>query len=168
MRFIKQLSDYSKETLRMMQQNHPKSRCRNRAHMILLSHEGYTRNEIAKIFDVKHDTVSTCFKRWENEGLTGLLDKPRAGRPRLLTPDEEVLAIQLIEEDPRNSKKAQSHLQAVTGKTVSEWTFKRILKREDLKWKRMRRSLKAKQDVEAVEESKKKLLNSRREKIAAK
>ena len=84
--------------------------------------------------------------KWETQGLVGLLDKPKSGHPRLLTPEEEERASEIIEEDPRNSKKAQSRLQEETGKEISEWTFKRSLKRAGLRWKRMRRSPKANQD----------------------
>ena len=142
MRFIPYLSEFSRETLAEMHQKHPKSRARMRAHIILLSAEKYTIEQIAEIYHIQRDTVSICLTRWESNGLVGLLDKPRSGRPRLLTPEEEELALKFIEEDQRNSKKAQSLLQRETGKEISEWTFKRTLKRSGLRWKRMRRSLK--------------------------
>lgn len=142
MRFIAHLSEFSRETLTQMHQKHPKSRARMRAHIILLSAEKYTIEKIAELYHIQRDTVSTCLTRWESNGLVGLLDKPRSGRPRLLTPEEEELALKFIEEDQRNSKKAQSLLQKETGKEISEWTFKRTLKRSGLRWKRMRRSLK--------------------------
>ena len=142
MRFISHLSEISRETLTQMHQKHPKSRARMRAHIILLSAEKYTIDKIAELYHIQRDTVSICLTRWENNGLVGLLDKPRSGRPRLLTAEEEDLALKFIEEDQRNSKKAQSLLQKETGKEISEWTFKRTLKRSGLRWKRMRRSLK--------------------------
>ena len=156
MRFISHLSEFSKETLTEMHQKHPKSRARMRAHIILLSAEKYRIEKIAEIYHIQRDTVSSCLTRWENNGLVGLLDKPRSGRPRLLTPAEEERALQLIKEDQRNSKKAQSLLQKETGKEISEWTFKRTLKRTGLRWKRMRRSLKEMQDAEQAKEGQKK------------
>lgn len=154
--YVKPLPEGAEETLKEMQEKHPKSRTRKRAHMILLSASGYKRNEIAAIYKVKPDTVSGCFKRWEEEGLVGLVDKPREGRPRILTKEEEERAVKLLEEDPRNSKKAQSRLQIEIGKEMSEWTFKRTLKRTGLRWKRMRKSLKQRQDAEKAQEGKKK------------
>ena len=123
--------------------------------MLLLSAEGYKRCEIAAIYKVQDDTVTACFKRWEQMGLVGLLDKPRSGRPRLLTLEEEAAAVEYIKVDPRNSKKAQNLLQTETGKEISEWTFKRTLKRANLRWKRMRRTSKHKQDREKAGEAKK-------------
>lgn len=157
MRYVKPLPEYVKETLKEMHKNHPKSRARMRAHIILLSAEGYQIDEIANIYQIKRDTVCRCLTNWESQGLVGLLDKPKSGRPRVLTPEEEERACELIETDQRNSKKAQVCLEQETGKTISQWTFKRTLKRAGLRWKRMRRSLKKKQDPDRFAQGKKEI-----------
>lgn len=157
MKYISQLSEFSKETLIEMHKKHPKRQTRMRAHIILLSAEGYKMGEIAKIYRIQQHTVSICLTNWENDGIVGLFDKPKSGRSRLLTPEEEDRAYKLIEEDRRNSKKAQSLLQEETGKEISEWTFKRSLKRSGLRWKRMRRSLKNKQNPEDFKAGKEKI-----------
>lgn len=157
MRFVTQLSEDSQATLQEMKNYHPNSRVRTRAHVVLLSADGFTRKEISRICKIQRDTVSRILTKWETIGLVGLLDKPRSGRPRILTPEEELLALEYISEDPRNSKKAQIQLQQKTGKEMSQWTFKRTLKRSGLKWKRMRRSVKHKQDIEKVNDGEKKL-----------
>jgi len=157
MRYISELSDFSKETLAEMHKKHPKRRARMRAHIILLSSNRYKMGEIAKIYGIQQYTVSRCLTNWENNGIVGLFDKPKSGRSRLLTPDEENRAYELIKEDRRNSKKAQSILEKETGKKISEWTFKRTLKRSGLRWKRMRRSTKDKQDPEKFERGKEKI-----------
>lgn len=158
MRFVPQLSEFSQETLTEMHKKHPKNRARMRAHIILMSADRKTIEEIAKIYHIQRDTVSSCLTRWETKGIVGLLDKPKSGRPRLLTAAEEDRALKLIEEDQRNSKKARSLLQEETGKQISEWTFKRTLKRSGLRWKRMRRSLKNKQKPAKVAAGKKEII----------
>lgn len=155
MKFVRKLPKNAEETLKEMEKKHPKNRARKRAQIILLSNEGYKIDEIAKIQRIRRNAVSNCIMRWETEGITGLLDRPKEGRPRKLNPQEEERAVELIEEDRRNSKQAHSQLQKETGKEFSEWTFKRSLKRAGLRWKRMRRSLKNKQSPEDVEASKK-------------
>ena len=152
-----EVSKEAEETLKEMEKKHPKSKVRKRAQIILLSKEGYKIDEIAKIERIGRNAVSRCITRWEEEGITGLFDRKREGRPRRLTRQEEERAIELIEEDRRNSKQAQSILQKETGKEFSEWTFKRSLKRAGLRWKRMRKSLKNKQSAEKVEASKKEI-----------
>ncbi len=157
MKFVTELSKEAEETLSEMEKKHPKSRARRRAKIILLSNEGYQINEIAKIQRIGRNAVSRCITRWETEGVVGLLDRPRNGRPRTLTHKEEERAVELIEKDRRNSKQAQSQLQKETGKAFSEWTFKRSLKRAGLRWKRMRQSLKNKQEPEKVAASKREI-----------
>ena len=147
------LSKEAEETLNEMEKKHPKNKARKRARMILLSNGGYKINEIAEIERIGRNAVSRCITRWEKEGITGLLDRERRGRPRKLTPEEEDRALELIEEDRRNSKRAQNLLQNETGKEFSEWTFKRSLKRGGLRWKRMRKSVKNKQSAEEAEAS---------------
>lgn len=53
----------------------------NRCHALLLSHKGYTINQLADIFDVDRDTISNWFERWQSKGLEGLSDAVRSGRP---------------------------------------------------------------------------------------
>ena len=156
-RFVAPLPEYVEETLKEMHKNHPKSRVRMRAHIIMLSADRYKIDEIAEIYHIQRDTVSISLTKWETQGVVGLFDKPKSGRPRLLKEEEENRACELIEEDQRNSKKAQSRLQEETGKEISEWTFKRTLKRAGLRWKRMRRSHKNKQDPKMLAAGKKEI-----------
>ena len=53
------------------------SRCR----AMMLSHKGYTINDLADIFDVDRDTITIWFNRYESQGIEGLKDQPRSGRP---------------------------------------------------------------------------------------
>lgn len=138
MKNVKELTEDEKNELRKMKNEHQSSRARARAHSILLSNEGYNKKEIAKIQEVDEDTVSRWLKRWTEKGIDGLPDKPKSGRPRILTTDEEKVVLQAIEEDPRSLKNAQAKVVAETNKQVSKWTVKRILKRAKKKWKRMR------------------------------
>ena len=145
MRYIS-ITESEKTTLAELHKNHKKYRTRIRGHMILLSAKSYRIDEIAEIYEVKRDTVSQCFTNWETKGIVGLYDEPKSGRPRKLTEKEVEQAVELIKEDPRNSKGVQSRMEAEGLAPVSEWTFKRILKDAGLRWKRMRRSLKDKRD----------------------
>jgi transposase len=148
MRYI-ELSNAEKETLKELHKNHKNHRTRIRGHMLLLSGDGFRINEIARIHQVKRDTVSQCFDNWEHHGIVGLYDEPKSGRPRELTEEEVARGLDLLKEDPRGSKQAQSCLVAEGAAEVSEWTFKRALKRAGLRWKRMRRSVRHKRDEEA-------------------
>jgi transposase len=52
-----------------------------RAHMVLLSDRGFTVSQIAAIHDCGEDVVRIWLHRYEREGVTGLEDDPRSGRP---------------------------------------------------------------------------------------
>ena len=52
-----------------------------RAQMVLLSGRGYAVPRIAAIHDCGEDVVRTWLHRYEQEGVAGLEDEPRSGRP---------------------------------------------------------------------------------------
>lgn len=62
----------------------PESRFRQRAHAVYLCGKGYLINQLADIFAVDRDTVLGWLTAWEQEGLMGLRDNERPGRPRRL------------------------------------------------------------------------------------
>lgn len=157
MRFVAPLSEPVKETLNELFKNHPAHQTRIRGHMILLSAEHFTIEEIARIYQVQRETVSGCFNNWESKGIVGLFDNPKSGRPRILSLQEEKQALALLKEDPRSSKQAQSRLEMETNKQISGWTFKRIAQRSGLIWKRMRCSLKNRRDQAAFEQAQKEI-----------
>lgn len=157
MRYIEKLSKEAEETLREMWRNHPQARARNRAHMLLLSNQGFRRPMIAKITQVHVNAVSRAFDGWEKEGVVGLLDDPKSGRPTKLTETERQRAIELVSETPQDPARAQAQLEKETGKKVHRRTFRRALRAVGLRWKRMRRSLKHKQDPQQVAQAREQL-----------
>jgi transposase len=54
---------------------------RTRCQMILLSARGRSTVEIAELTLFDQDTVLFWFDRYEADGLAGLEDRPRSGRP---------------------------------------------------------------------------------------
>jgi transposase len=62
---------------------------RQRCQALLWSHQGYDRQSISKLFQVKADTVSFWFTRWEEHKSQGLKDLARSGRPSILSLDEK-------------------------------------------------------------------------------
>lgn len=73
---------------------------RTRCHIVLLSHQGLTPPAIAALVRVDPVTVHRTIRRYEAEGLPGLRDRPRSGRPRKVTPAWERQLLRLIETDP--------------------------------------------------------------------
>jgi len=75
------------DTLEQIYQHHPKSRCRQRAHMVLLSAGGYSQEEISRIVRETPKTVAKYLKRYRKHGFLGLYDAPIPGRPPKITGD---------------------------------------------------------------------------------
>ena len=128
MKFAQPIPEEVRVTLVEMYMNHPSFRCRQRAQAILLSLRGFTIPQLWSILDVRRDAISDWIDRWEQEGLLGLYDRPRAGRPRIYTEVEVNLLKTLVDEEPRQLKKAQAQLKDMTQKTASTSTLKRLLK----------------------------------------
>ena len=57
-----------------------------RARMILLAAEGLGNDEIAARLDIGRDVVSQWRKRFCEQRLLGLDERPRSGRPRVFSP----------------------------------------------------------------------------------
>jgi transposase len=57
-----------------------------RAKLVLLAASGLENKEIAARLDLPRQVVSKWRKRFFEEGLAGLEDRPRRGRPRAFSP----------------------------------------------------------------------------------
>jgi len=129
MKQIKALSPEEEVTLTDAYRNHPTFRVRQRAHALLLNRRGYSMTQLKALFEVQHETISRWLKRWDFEGIVGLLDDDRSGRPTLLDESDVELLKKEIGENPHQLGMAHDRLQQETGKTVSRKTVKRALKK---------------------------------------
>ena len=148
MRYVQPLTENQRQTLDNIRKHDPSSRARMRAHSILLSSRRITIKDVAKIYQVDRDTVASWIKKWEQNGVESLYDKPRCGRPSKLTLEEKELAQQYIKEEPRCLKRVVERLSQKTAKRLSISSLKRLAKKARLRWKRVRKSLKSLRDPE--------------------
>jgi putative transposase len=51
--------------------------------------DGYEREEAARLAGMSDQALRDAIKRFNAEGMAGLYDRPRSGRPRRLTPEQE-------------------------------------------------------------------------------
>ncbi len=168
MRFVPPVSESDKEQLTALFKYHNSYSVRRRSHSILLSAGGFTIDEIARIYQIHRDTVGTTFDRWEKDGIEGLFDDSRSGRPPKLSDDEADDAVELLKEDPRSIKKALAATKEKTGKEISEWTLKRIAKSAELRWKRMRKSVKGKRNQAEFEHAQEEITTLHEQEAAGK
>ena len=149
MRYIGHLTDEQRQGLELTMKQDSSPRARTRAHSILLSSRGATINEIATIYQVDRDTVSSWLKNWEQQGTDSLHDKPRSGRPPKLTPEEQELALSYLQDNPRSLKPVVDRIERQTAKRISVSALTRLAKTARLRWKRVRESLKSLRDPAA-------------------
>ena len=143
MRQIKPLTEENQKKLYEIYRNHKQHQVRERAHAIILSAEkGFCIGSLAKIFDVDRDTISRWFDRWEVYAFEGLFDAKKSGRKRILSTEEEIEAIKIVNENPTQLKPALIKIKEETGKEISNKTLKRCLKRNNYIWKRVRKGVK--------------------------
>jgi transposase len=112
---------------------------RRRAQAILLLHQGHSVSEVARKLNIaSRTTVYGYWRRFKAEGVAGLADRARSGRPQKADNDycrhlEEVLAQQpndLGYDQPGWTVAAlRDHMQRETGITLSENRFRDLLRR---------------------------------------
>jgi transposase len=81
MRTIDILTVKEKKELQLLMKESDIARVRTRAHALILSSNGYSIEEISKIYEVDRDTVSSWLSRWEQLSFNGLYDEEKPGRP---------------------------------------------------------------------------------------
>lgn len=132
-----------------------------RAHMVLMSDQGYPVPFIAVIHSCGLDVVRNWLHRYEQAGVKGLEDEPRSGRPR-----KDRLAPEIVDAQAQNSPRCSGLVQscwtvgllaaflAVRYRLeLSVSTVRRYLKLKDWRWGRPRLApaslLRKKRDPEA-------------------
>ena len=84
MKFVSALSRPDHQALTRLHQQGATHRQRQRAHAVLLSAKGCSLAQIAHLLDTTPATVSRWLGRWRSQGLPGLCDAAKTGRPRAL------------------------------------------------------------------------------------
>ena len=72
-KFVSALDSDQTNQLKDLMNTEPKRRVRMRAHSILLSSKGIGINEIAKIYQVHRNSVSSWIDKWETSGGNGFI-----------------------------------------------------------------------------------------------
>lgn len=129
-----ELTAEQESTLKMWVGSHrTEQRYSRRAQVILLSAEGLTLEQIGEGSGLNRTNCLKWRKRFLENGLDGLKDKPRKGRPQSVTPWERAQVMRLACERPTNGSNAWSmrELARVTG--LGSTTVHRILKGASLK-----------------------------------
>lgn len=117
MKHVFALTDAEHTALTHMYQHGYTHRQRQRAHAILLSAKGYTREHLALMFEVHVDTISRWLDNWNQHKLDGLADAAKSGRPRKITPEIDTVLRELLEQPtPQLRAVVEAELQKKTSR----------------------------------------------------
>ena len=125
-----------------------------RIQSIKLNAQGYALPTISQLLEVHYNSVYHWILRYENQGLAGLGDQPKSGRPRRLNETDQAVVEAWVKATPNQPKTVLAHIEQELDKTIHRNTLKRALKRWNYTYRRARTSLHSKQDPTAVAQKK--------------
>jgi len=142
-----------------------------RASMLYNLHQGYRPDQVAEIHAVSTGTVYNTFNRYQTEGLNGLTNKAKSGRPPKADAGYLKRLVEVIETEPTEFglgfsvwtlPSLAAFMARETGVTLSDNRLSEILQREGYVYRRPKKDLGHRQDEtlreqvrEALEEVKK-------------
>jgi transposase len=141
MRFIR---DLSRETEKMLERIYRQSKhhqVRSRAQCLILSFRGVRIKQLMAIFGVSRKTIHNWLTSWEDEKLVGIYNRSGRGRKPIFKHSQQEQIKEWVKESPKNLKKVLIKVEKEWEINVSKPTIKRILKKFDYRWKRMKRGL---------------------------
>ncbi|MCI0355106.1 MAG: helix-turn-helix domain-containing protein [Acidobacteria bacterium] len=141
--------------------NHaPEPEVRQRAMALKLLHLGHPAWEVAGIMAVDVVSIYNWHKRWKANGIAGLKNRPRSGRPSNATQTYVEKLEQVIDQDPAQlgygftfwtAGRLLRHLEQATGIRLSPNRFRALLKRCGYVYRQPTHDLSALQDPAAHE-----------------
>jgi transposase len=155
MRYIKELSEDIIIKLKEIEKNSTKYRVRERINSILWSNKGLSIPNLSEMFEVNKKTIYNWFDSWETLGIEGLSDKEGKGRKRILNDEEEEKVKEFTIKHSRDLNKVRLEVKETLNEEVSKDTIKRILKRNNFDWLRVRKRVNGEPDPLEYEKKKK-------------
>ncbi|VXD17366.1 transposase [Planktothrix serta PCC 8927] len=114
---------------------------RNRAQCITLIYQGFSPEQLMIIFRVSRKTLYNWLTRWEKSGFVGLYNEKGRGRKAKLNPAQIAQVKEWVKAEPKSLNKVVIKVYKEWEIEVSKETIKRIIKKLNMIWKRMKRGL---------------------------
>lgn len=141
MRFIRDLNPETRKLLERINRMSNSPQVRERAKCIILSAQGFTIKELMKIFKVSRKTIFNWLTRWEDQRILGLYNQKGRGRKPKLSLEQKAQVKQWVKAEPKALNKIKNKISKVWEIDISKDTIKRIIKKLDMRWKRMKRGM---------------------------
>jgi putative transposase len=133
-----QLTDEEVQVVNEAINHAPEPEVRQRAIALKMLHLRHPAREVAEMMAVDMGSIYNWHKRWKAEGIKGLKDRPRSGRPGNADQAYIERLEQVIDQDPAElgygftfwtAERLLAHLEAETGIGLSPNRFRPLLKR---------------------------------------
>ena len=124
--------------LRRLARREPNHRAAMRLLAIASALEGRSRAEAARLAGMERQALRDAVLRYNAEGVDGLHDRPRSGRPEALTPGQQAALKARVLRGPNPERDGVSawrlvgictHAEEAYGVRYSEWGMSRLLRR---------------------------------------
>lgn len=134
-----------------------------RAQMVQLSSQGKTAAEIAALWQITPQGVRKVIHRFNREGVAGLPDRPRVGRPRKRTDRYVALLKEAVEANPRDLgypfscwtlERLREHLARQTRILLSAPHLSRLMAENDIVYRRPKHGMEHLRDPQEYDEKK--------------
>jgi transposase len=131
---------------------------RQRSTVIRLLHLGHKPEEIASMQAMSIPTVYGWLKRWQQDGIEGLANRPKSGRPAKADDAYSQTLERVLEQEPKELgydfaiwtvDRLRQHLEKETGIALSEPRLRALMKRKGYRYRRPKHDLGHLQDKEA-------------------
>jgi len=159
--FVRALTSEERKELSRLIRGAGDGRIMRRAQMIRLSADGKTAPQIAALWDVTDQSVRRTIRRFNAEGIAGLADKPRKGRPPKKTDRYVALLREAVQTSPRDVgypfsswtlERLREHLALQTGVVLHPNYLSQIMATNDIVYRRPKHSMAHLRDPEEYNE----------------
>lgn len=146
MRFIRELNPETRKLLERIIRQSENYQVRDRAKSIILSYQGFSIKQLMEMFGVSRKTIYNWFTRWEDEKILGLYNDKGRGRKSKLSDEQKEQIKEWVKSEPKALNKILIKVEKAWNVKVSKETIKRIIKKFNFIWKRMKRGISKKAD----------------------
>ena len=138
---LREINTEAEKLLIRISKSSKSAQVRSRAKCIILSYQGFTSEQLITIFGISLRTLHNWLTRWERRGFVGLYNQKGRGRKSLLSQFQKEQVKEWVKAEPKSLKKVAAKIYKEWEIKLSEETIKRIIKKFNMMWKRMKRGL---------------------------
>ncbi len=110
--------------------NGPSHAFRKRCQLVLLKSEKRASKQVGQILGLTQLTVNNWLNRYEQEGINGLKTRPgRGAKPKLVLERDAEVVKAAVKKHRQEIQKAKAEIEQHTGKSLSQRTLTRFLKK---------------------------------------